>query len=219
VVCPATDTIYVLDVEFADGTTASRSLTIAVTPTGVVVLRFWAEQYTLPSGACTTLHWKVQNVREVYLNDQGVPGVGAVQVCPDASRPYTLRVVDWAGRTGEHTIVLMVGDPELEASEVIAQGVVNNVVAVPDVDPNQSGDQMGYRLVIDGVNALFTGTPGWAQAAVALRVPQSLIQSGQGSPVDWPIVASQQVEFRSTCEGSECLLQEASDVYLRLRSE
>jgi hypothetical protein len=218
-VCPAADMTYVLDVEFDDSTTASRSLTIIVTPTGAAVLRFWAEQYTLPLGACTTLHWKVQNVREVYLNDQGVPGVGAVQVCPDVSQPYTLRVVDWAGRSVEREIVLMAGDPELDASEVIAQGIVNDLIQAIDIDPGQPGDQPGYRLVIDGINALFTGTPSWGQAIVALGVPLSLIQSGQAGPVDWPIVPGQQVEFRAACDGPECVLGEASAAYLHLRSE
>jgi hypothetical protein len=218
-VCPAADTTYVLDVEFADGTTASRSLTIAVVTPGAVVLRFWSEQYTLPLGACTTLHWKVQNVREVYLDDRGVPGVGAIQVCPDASQAYTLRVVDWGGRSGERVIMLMVGNLGLSDSEVIARGIVNDLVQAVDIDPGQPGEQPGYRLVTDGISPLFTGTPGWAQAVVFLGVPQSFIQSGQPGPVDWPIVPGQQVEFRAACDGPSCILKEASTAYLRLRSE
>jgi hypothetical protein len=184
-----------------------------------MVLRFWAEQYTLPLMACTTLHWKVNNVSEVYLDNEPVTGLGSQIVCPEATRSYTLRVVDWAGQTGDRTIALMVGDPILKAPEVIAQGFVNDVVAEVDVDPTQPNDQPGYRLVIGGVNPLFTGTPGWAPAVVALGVPLTLIQPGQASRVDWPIVPGQQVEFRAACDGSFCVLREASVAYLRLRTE
>ena len=35
----------------------------------------------------------MQGVREVYLNDEGVPGVSAREVCPSDSKTYRLRVV------------------------------------------------------------------------------------------------------------------------------
>ena len=216
-VCPDVNTTYELRVEFTDEI-ATRRITISVLPPTAMVLRFWAEQYTLPPGACTTLHWYAPNAREVYLDDQGVPGVGDAQVCPVVNQSYMLRAVDWVGRTNEREIALMVGDPELRASEVIARGIVNDLIAAVDVDQTQPGDQPGYRLVIDGITPLFMGTSGWAQATVALGVPQSLIQSGQGDPVDWPINPGQQVEFRAACEGPECVLREASAAYLRLRS-
>lgn len=118
-VCPDVNTTYELRVEFTDEI-ATRRITISVLPPTAMVLRFWAEQYTLPPGACTTLHWYAPNAREVYLDDQGVPGVGDAQVCPVVNQSYMLRAVDWVGRTNEREIALMVGDPELRASEVIA---------------------------------------------------------------------------------------------------
>ena len=113
----------------------------------------------------------------------------------------------------------MVGNPGLGDSEVIAPGIVSDLAQAVDIDPGQPGEQPGYRLVIDGISPLFTGTPGWAQAVVFLGVPQSFIQSGQPGPVDWPIVPGQQVEFRAACDGPFCILKEASAAYLRLRSE
>ena len=138
-VCPATDTTYVLDVEFTDGTTATRRLTITVVPTDTLVMRFWAEQYTLPPGACTILHWNVQNAWEVYLDDQPVVGMAVVAVCPSANYVYTLRAVDASGQSTERGITLWVGDPALVAWEVIAQGIVNGVAPMVDADPNQAG--------------------------------------------------------------------------------
>ncbi len=56
-------------------------------------INFWVDNGTINAGQCTTLHWDVQNVREVYLNDQGVAGQGSQQVCPGSTTTYTLRVV------------------------------------------------------------------------------------------------------------------------------
>jgi hypothetical protein len=217
-VCPDVDTTYELRVVFIDEI-ATRRLTITVVPTDTVLIRFWAEQYTLPPGVCTTLHWNVQNAREVYLNEQGVPGVGVVQVCPAVNQLYMLRAVDWVGRTNEREIGLVVGNPELSGSEVIARGIGNDLIPAADVDPTQPDDQPGYRLVIDGITPLFVGTPGWAQAIVALGVPQSAIELGQAGPVDWPIHPGQQVEFRAMCDGPNCILNAGQGSYLRLRSE
>lgn len=217
-VCPDVVTTYKLRVDFGDEI-ATRRITITVVPTDTLVMRFWAEQYTLPPDTCTTLHWIVWNVREVYLDDHPVVGMAALEACPSANQFYVLRAVDASGQSIERVITLMVGDPELSASEVIARGIVDDLIHAIDIDPTQAGDQPGYRLVIDGITPLFTGTPDWAQAVVTLGVPQSLIQSGSEGPVDWPIVPGQQVEFRAECDGQWCVLTMESHAYLRLRSE
>ena len=35
---------------------------------------FWADRYNLASGECTNLHWDVQGVDKIYLDDVGVTG-------------------------------------------------------------------------------------------------------------------------------------------------
>jgi hypothetical protein len=216
-ICPETDTTYELRVEDTDGVSSSKRLVITVLPTDSFPMRFWAERYTLLPGGCTTLHWDVQNVREVYLDEQGVPGVGAKQVCPSGVQFYTLRAVDNANEGASQEITLLGNNPVLSAPEVIVQGVVKDVAPTSDIDPTQPGAQTGYRLAIDGVNPLFTGTPGWSLPTLTLDVPQSFI-SQEGGPVDWPINPGQQVEFRATCTGSQCTLQSMQGTYLRLRS-
>jgi uncharacterized protein YraI len=59
---------------------------------------------TYPSGTCFTFYWTATGISEVYFDGQGVPGQGQREVCPTASRSYTLRVVYTDGSTREFTI-------------------------------------------------------------------------------------------------------------------
>ncbi len=68
----------------------------------------WADSYQITQGQCTTLHWSVTNVRAVFLNDQGVPGQGAQEVCPEATRAYTLTVVYTDGTSIDHVVTIVV---------------------------------------------------------------------------------------------------------------
>jgi hypothetical protein len=220
-VCPEVNTTYELRVVNTDGASTTKRITISVVAADKPILRFWADQYTLAANGCTVLNWNVQNVREVFLDDQPVLGQGSKSICPQPSQLYTLRVTDNTGESIERDIKFFVGDPFLSAPEVIARGIVNEVSSYTiDTDPNQAGDQPGYRLVIDGINALFTGTTGWGQSAVTLVVHQADIPSdpNSGAPVDWPISPGQQVEFRAFCDGSNCDVRTGQESYLRWRS-
>jgi uncharacterized protein YraI len=57
----------------------------------------WADRTAIAAGECTTLHWKVENVTEVYLDSEGVGGEDSRQKCPAATTTYTLHV--WRGQT------------------------------------------------------------------------------------------------------------------------
>ena len=60
-------------------------------------VRFWADEAALSPGACTWLRWQVENVREVYLDGEGVPGQAERQVCPAGTAGYTLEVTHLDG--------------------------------------------------------------------------------------------------------------------------
>lgn len=218
-VCPNTSTDYELRVESNAGVTTTKRVTITVLEGSAAAIRFWAERYSLPAGGCTTLHWSVTNVREVYLDDVGKSGEGSSQACPAGSQYYTLRVVNNAGESIIRELSLEAGDPGLSAPELIAQGVVSEVVRMADLDSGTLGDQSGYRLTIDGINPLFVGSNGWTASVVYLRVLDGLTQIGVGGPVDWPINTGQQVEFRAVCDSTGCSLQLALSNYLFLRSQ
>jgi hypothetical protein len=56
-------------------------------------IQFWADADTLASGDCTRLRWQVDDVREVYLDGEGVAGHDQRQVCPTETTRYELKVV------------------------------------------------------------------------------------------------------------------------------
>ena len=59
---------------------------------------------TYPSGTCFTFFWTASGVSAVYFDGHGVNGEGSEQVCPTASRSYTLRVTFPDGSVHEYTI-------------------------------------------------------------------------------------------------------------------
>lgn len=222
-VCPTTATEYTLRVEGTGGTVTTRKLTISISADSSAVIRFWAEQYQLPAQGCTTLHWKVQNVQEVRLDEAGVAGTGAVQACPGGQRVYTLKTITTDGRTLTREITLDATEQAIGPSDVIAQGVVNEVARAADIDPLTISDQPGYRVVIDGVNPL-AAYSGWSQTVVTLLVPeasadQALLDPAGATKLNWPIGPTQLVEFRALCQGASCSLNVNAGGYLLLRSE
>jgi len=68
--------------------------------TPVVTILFDVDNTPINQGECTTLRWKVDNVREVYVypvgeswNDYPQAGSGSEQVCPTETTAYEMRVV------------------------------------------------------------------------------------------------------------------------------
>ena len=51
----------------------------------------------IEGGECVNVNWSVIEVREVYFQGQGVPGVGGRQECPNQTTTYRLRVVNQDG--------------------------------------------------------------------------------------------------------------------------
>lgn len=224
IVSPTTETPYTLRVVSLNGTSTERTIRIMVSAAALVDARFWADQYTMRLGTCTTLHWIVRDVREVYLNGAGVEGTGTQQVCPDGDTFFTLSVVpnDGSGPY-DFDVSIASGDPVLTSGEIIAQGIVNEITYQADLDSLTSGEQAGYKLVVDGINRLFAESGNWSQAAVTLRVPQEFVtpsedEEGLLPPISWPINPGQWVEFRAKCAGATCVLELTPTAYLYLRS-
>jgi len=218
-VCPTQTTDYTLSVLDNAGVTTTKRLTVFVTPGNGVDAMFWAERYTMPAGDCTTLHWQVENVLTVYLNGEGVTGVGTRQACPTDTEYYTLEITDTTGTATIKEVILFAGSPSLADTEVIGQGMVDGVLRRTDVDPSEQGDQPGYDITINGLKLLFVGAAGYNQSTILLRLPQSVIDLGDNGPVHWPIRPGQQVEFRVNCEAAQCILDYANDAYLYWRSQ
>lgn len=110
-VCPTEETTYTLDVKLTDGTTQSQQITVRVIVPDVRI-DFYADDYSVMKGQCTTLHWNVENIESVYLNGEGVTGQGSKQVCPEKETTYTLEVKLLDGSTQTRQVTIKVAEPK-----------------------------------------------------------------------------------------------------------
>lgn len=79
-------------------------------PLGTPWVVFAAEDEALEQGKCTTVSWRVENVRAVYYENQGVDGIGEIDECMrDKPGDYNLLVImpDGASRTYTVTVDLI----------------------------------------------------------------------------------------------------------------
>lgn len=85
--------------------------TPAVTATPTVLIEFWANKGTITKGECVTLSWRVQGIKEVYFQGQGVVGEQSVERCPEETTTYHLRVVLMDDTEDNRYITITVNEP------------------------------------------------------------------------------------------------------------
>jgi polar amino acid transport system substrate-binding protein len=132
-VCPTVTTTYTLRVVDMNGVTHDFYITINVGGgnNASYTMNFWADSTNIDQGQCTTLRWDVRNVREVYLNDEGVPGVSEREVCPSSTQTWVLRAVlmDYNQDFREVTVnVNNVAPPQRPAPAIVEFSVGNNSI-------------------------------------------------------------------------------------------
>jgi hypothetical protein len=76
--------------------------------TGMIGPNLRADNVNLKYGECTMVRWDVENIREVYFENQGVVGHGSQQVCPQRATTYTLMVVKLDGTSEYFPITINV---------------------------------------------------------------------------------------------------------------
>lgn len=92
--------------------TAFRTLAVVpVVPSKPASFRLWVDDDSLAPGDCTWLHWQVEEVREVYLDGEGVAGHDQRQVCPSATTRYELEIVHLDGTQARQAIEISVHTP------------------------------------------------------------------------------------------------------------
>lgn len=128
-VCPQSTTTYVLRVQRRDNTFLERSLQITVNA-GQINPNFRADNTTLNVGQCTTLRWNIDNVAAVFLiqgnSVQGVPGIAAQQVCPQANTTYVLRVQRRDNTTFDTPLTITVNNSAITPNFRADNGTLNN---------------------------------------------------------------------------------------------
>ncbi|MBE7472784.1 MAG: hypothetical protein DPW09_12090 [Anaerolineae bacterium] len=93
-------TIFIDNLAGAEG-----SLPPTAVPDSIV---FQPDRFTLTTGECVVLNWRVENVREVYLNSAPVTGEGNRRECPPATTTYTLHVVRKDGSSVDKQVTVTV---------------------------------------------------------------------------------------------------------------
>jgi hypothetical protein len=56
-------------------------------------ISFYADQYSIMLGECTTVHWSVDGINQVYYQGKGVVGHSSSMECPRMTTTYELRVL------------------------------------------------------------------------------------------------------------------------------
>jgi hypothetical protein len=186
-----------------------------VLPADTIIMRFWAEQYALQAGGCTTLQWSVKDVQYVYLSvndgaEEGISGESSRDhICPTGTALYKLRAVAADSRTRTLTVFLQAGPANLGANEVYAQGLISKVNQLTDADTTLPGDQPGWEVTIDGVNPITKGPGPCCQQAMTVMLPQYQV-AAEPKPytswIDWPLQPGQSVEFHALCDATRCQL-------------
>jgi hypothetical protein len=90
----------------ATPTATSLPPTPTFTPYPEAVINFWSDAPYVNAGQCTTLHWAVEGVREVYLNGSPVAGQGSQQVCLCQAATYTLHVIKLDGSAEDRQVFI-----------------------------------------------------------------------------------------------------------------
>lgn len=110
--------------------------TVTATPGGDVVIEFWVDKKEIDRGKCTTLHWKVFNIREVYLNGKGeLGGERSKEVCPDETTTYTLKVVKRDGTEESRSVKVEVKGTEPSATPKPSPQATQTPFSLPTTPP------------------------------------------------------------------------------------
>ncbi len=74
-------------------------------------IMFSADDTAIAEGDCTRLRWEVENVREVYLDGDGVAGQGDLEVCPLTTSSYQLETILFDGQSTVRRVEVEVTAP------------------------------------------------------------------------------------------------------------
>jgi uncharacterized protein YraI len=112
---PSTDTPTPTTTPTATATGEPTNIEFDVSPTSI------------EGGECVMVTWKVSGVKEVYVEDKGVGGIGSFEDCPPETKTYRLRVIK---------------KDDSEHVEEITVQVINPVISTGNltIQPNQTID-------------------------------------------------------------------------------
>jgi len=132
------------------------------------MIEFWADRALIWSGECTTLHWRTENVREVYYQGQAVVGNEDRRECPTQTTTYALRVVTGHGDEWRYVTVSVQGttpSPTVSPSP-------GSPTAVPGAT-SPSPTATGPALTVTSGSPSPTSRPSFTPSPTSTRPPAS----------------------------------------------
>ncbi len=135
-------------------------------------IHFMAERrWVLLPGDCVTVRWQTEGVQAVYLNDQGVAGVGEQQFCLERGDMPRLRVALANGQA--RTYRLPVGIAVFSAELWIALGAAALAIVLAAREGDVPGLQARWRMLAAGL--LLIGAAGMVGVFALLeRAPDAI---------------------------------------------
>ncbi len=167
VVCPETTIEYALEVRGIDGETYLETITINVDESPVLEpdIEFWADDYQITEGECTTIYWDVVDAERVYVDGERKDFKDSQVVCPETTTDYRLEAYDANGNGLASTITIAVVELSCRRqggfilivtdSELLNRSTGNNTtwkdvkVALEDYYDSSADQCMGKAIFLD----------------------------------------------------------------------
>jgi len=126
-----------------DGPTLTPTATATPTPTpptaSEVVIEFWADPGEINAGGKFTVHWHVENVREVFFGGMEQPFDGSYSDYLCKNERYTLTVIHEDGREEKRSVNITVNG-QCEQPEEESQDSTEEESGSEDQPPSQGGE-------------------------------------------------------------------------------
>ncbi len=120
-----------------------------LTPLPAATIAFYADATTLTQGQCTTIHWQVKNVSQVFLDNAAVNLTGSKQDCPNQTTTHLLRVMTLDNQTVQRTLTI----------NVIAAPARTNTPFIPTATPRPALPTATFTATTRPVPPTATFTP------------------------------------------------------------
>jgi hypothetical protein len=122
-------------------------------------VRFWTEMEDMSAGECTTIQWQTEYVKSVFLDGEGVPGLGAKTFCPCDDEEHTLMVYLQDQTRQDYTIELTVtgecGEPTVIPTSTPTP---TNIVTSPETSATATSTPRPIAIRTDDTTISVTNT-------------------------------------------------------------
>ena len=152
-------------------------------------IKFWADATVIEEGACTGLHWSVENIQAVWVYPQGanyqeypVTGQGSQSVCPTQTTTYVMRVEHTNGSLEYRSVTIQVNPKTTAGTSWVVASLYVNQVPIPGTMMTAYFGNDGVVSVNGGCNT-YSGTYTENSGAISIG-PLAGTQRSCGETID-----------------------------------